>query len=276
MKIAVLSGKGGTGKTTVAASLAYTVDTSQYVDCDVEEPNGNIFLRASLTEFETVNVLIPVVDEEKCSGCGMCAEICQFNAIAVINKEVLIFNEICHSCGACVIACPARAISEVKRPIGSINSNSSHTFMQGKLNLNEQIAVPIIRRLKEKMNQFTHVILDSAPGATCTVVNTIEDCDYCILVTEPTPFGLHDLNIAVELVNKTDLPFGVIINKAMNDYKVIKNYCKDREIEIIMEIPFSKEIAFNYSKGVLPVQFDNMWKKRFKELFEKIVRRIDQ
>jgi len=270
MKIAVLSGKGGTGKTTISASLAYSVENSQYIDCDVEEPNGNIFLKASFSEEEIVNVLVPRVNKDKCDGCGICAEVCQFNAIAVVNKDVLIFDEICHSCGACVIGCPQNAMYEVKRPLGVINSNSSHTFMQGKLNLNEPLTVPIINRLKDKMNKHGVVILDSAPGASCTVINTIEDCDYCILVTEPTPFGLHDLNIAVQLVQKIKLPFGVIINKAMDSDQTIQEYCANNNIEVLLELPYLKEIAKNYSKGILPVQFDSKWKEEFRKLFKKI------
>jgi len=270
MKIAVLSGKGGTGKTTISASLAYSIENSQYIDCDVEEPNGNIFLKASFSEEEIVNVLVPRVNKDKCDGCGICAEVCQFNAIAVVNKDVLIFDEICHSCGACVIGCPQNAMYEVERPLGVINSNSSHTFMQGKLNLNEPLTVPIINRLKEKMNKHGVVILDSAPGASCAVINTIEDCDYCILVTEPTPFGLHDLNIAVQLVQKIKLPFGVIINKAMDSDQTIQEYCANNNIEVLLELPYLREIAKNYSKGILPVQFDSKWKEEFRKLFKKI------
>jgi len=274
MKIAVLSGKGGTGKTTISASLAYSVKNSQYIDCDVEEPNGNIFLKASLTEKEIVNVLVPRVDEDKCDGCGICAKICQFNAIAMVKKKVLIFDEICHGCGACVIGCPKQAMYEVKRPLGTIEVNSSNTFMQGKLNLNEPLTVPIINRLKEKMNKYGNVILDSAPGASCTVVNTIEDCDYCILVTEPTPFGLHDLKIAVKLVGQLDIPFGIVINKAMESDQTIQKYCKENDMKVIFELPYEREIAKNYSKGILPVQANKKWKDAFKEMFNEIKRSI--
>ena len=276
MKIAVLSGKGGTGKTTISASLAYSISNSQYIDCDVEEPNGNIFLKAILSEKEIVNVLVPKVDEKKCDGCGVCATTCQFNAIAMVNKKVLIFDEICHSCGACVLACPKDAMYEVDRPLGVIESNSSKTFMQGKLNLNEPITVPIINKLKEKMNKYGHVILDSAPGASCTVVNTIEDCDYCILVTEPTPFGLHDLKIAIELVKKINIPFGVVVNKAMDSDQRIQIYCNENNIKVILELPYLREIALNYSKGILPVQWDKKWKHAFIELFNEIKRSISE
>lgn len=274
MKIAVLSGKGGTGKTTISASLAYSLRNSQYVDCDVEEPNGNIFLKASLTEKEVVTVLNPVVNDDLCTGCGDCQQACQFNAIVVINKKVMIFDNICHSCGACKIACPTGAISEVPREIGVIEYNSSNTFMQGKLNLNEPLTVPVILQLKRKMNKHGNVIIDSAPGASCTVVSTIEDSDYCVLVTEPTPFGLHDLKIAIDLVKQLKLPFGVVINKAMDSDKSIQIFCKEQNIDILMELPYSKEIAQNYSKGILPVQYSKHYKEEFVKLLATIKERI--
>lgn len=274
MKIAVLSGKGGTGKTTVSASLVSSLTNCQYIDCDVEEPNGAIFLNPDIFESMPVKVQVPKVDESKCDGCGYCGKACQFNALAVVKGKVLVFPEICHHCGACVIACPRGAIYEVEREIGVIEANESGTFMQGKLNIGEPISIPIIRELKKHMKKDMPVILDCSPGASCTVVQSIEGCDYCLLVTEPTPFGLHDLKIAVELVSKMGIPCGVVVNKASQTNKSIHKFCQEEGIEILMEIPFSQEIAKGYSKGVLPVSDNPKWQQKFSELYQKVERSV--
>lgn len=270
MKIAVLSGKGGTGKTTVSASLAASLPSSQYIDFDVEEPNGSIFLSPLITKSSPVKVLVPEADLSKCNACGDCAKACQFNAIAVIKGKVIVFPEICHHCGACVIACPNDAITEVERTIGVVEANSDNTFLQGRLNIGEPISIPILKELKKRMRKDTTVIVDCSPGASCTVVESIEGSDYCILVTEPTPFGLHDLKIAVQLVRKMGLPFGVILNKASNNNRLIHEFCEHEGIDLLMEIPFSKEIAQGYSKGILPVHNNNSWKEKFRNLLKKI------
>lgn len=272
MKIAVLSGKGGTGKTTVSASLAASLPACQYIDCDVEEPNGAIFLTPNLQNNSKVKVLVPEADMTRCNGCGLCAKACQFNAIAVVKGKVLVFSEICHHCGACVIACPKDAIVEVERTIGVIEANREDTFIHGKLNVGEPISIPIISELKGRMKEDIPVVIDCSPGASCTVVQSIEDCDYCILVTEPTPFGLHDLRIAVQLVRKMGIPFGIVLNKASDSSKLIHDFCQSEGIEILMEIPFSKEIAEAYSKGFLPVKNNDLWKERFEKLYKKIER----
>ncbi len=272
MKIAVLSGKGGTGKTTVSASLAAVLPSCQYIDCDVEEPNGAIFLTPELTKSQSVKVLVPEADMSKCNTCGRCANACQFNAIAVVKDKVLVFPEICHHCGACIIACPNDAIKEVERVIGVIEANVDDTFLQGKLNVGEPISIPILVELKKRIKKDTTVIIDCSPGASCTVVQSIEGCDYCVLVTEPTPFGLHDLRIAVELVRKMGLPFGVVLNKASDNNRVIHEFCEKEGIELLMEIPFSQDIAQSYSRGILPVQNNNSWKEKFEELHHRIER----
>lgn len=272
MKIAVLSGKGGTGKTTVSASLALSIDRGQYVDCDVEEPNGAIFLKPDITESIPVNVLVPEADASKCNGCGNCGKACQFHAIAVIKGKVLVFPEICHHCGACLIACPQEAIREVDRTIGVVEINDSNTFLQGRLNIGEPISIPIIRELKKRLRNDATVILDCSPGASCTVVQSVDGCDYCILVTEPTPFGLHDLKIAVQLIRKMEITFGVVVNKASADNRSIQEYCAENHIEVLMEIPFSQEIAQAYSNGILPVQNNMQWKQKFAELYQKVER----
>ncbi len=271
MKVGILSGKGGTGKTTVSASLAAIKPTCHYIDCDVEEPNGAIFLKPKLKEKLPVKVLVPKIDMDKCDFCGHCAKICQFNAIAVVKDEVLLFPEICHHCGACTIACPQDAIKEVNRTIGVIEGNTDSTFLQGKLNIGEPISIPILDELKLRMKKEGPVILDCPPGASCAVVTAVEDCDYCVLVTEPTPFGLHDIKIAVKLMRKMEIPFGVVLNKAAEDNKSIHDFCENEGIEILMEIPFSKEIAEGYSKGILPVE-NIRWKAMFEGLYEKIER----
>jgi MinD superfamily P-loop ATPase len=269
MKIAVLSGKGGTGKTTVSASLAYSIENSQYIDCDVEEPNGAIFLKPELRETYEVNVPVPEVDASLCNGCGKCARTCQFHALAVIKDKVLVFSEICHHCGACLIACPKEAIHETGRIIGMVEANESGTFLHGRLNIGEPVGIPIIHELKKRMRDDLTVILDSPPGASCSVMKSVHGCDYSILVTEPTPFGLHDLKIAAELIKKMEIPYGVIINKATADEKMIHQFCAENGIDVLLEIPFSREIAENYSKGVLPAEATPDWKARFAEVARK-------
>lgn len=270
MKIAVLSGKGGTGKTTVSASLAASLPQCQYIDCDVEEPNGSIFLKPELTESAPVTVLTPEIDSSKCNGCALCAKACQFNAIAVVKKKVLVFPEICHHCGACVIACPTGAVKETERVVGVVEANQDDSFLQGKLNIGEPVSIPVLRELKKRIKKDMPVIIDCSPGASCTVVASIEGCDYCVLVTEPTPFGLHDLKIAVGLVKKMGLPFGIVLNKASEDSRLIHEYCDAQGIDLLMEIPFSREIAENYSKGILPGQINETWKAKFEKLYERI------
>ncbi|KNY29473.1 4Fe-4S binding protein [Pseudobacteroides cellulosolvens] len=276
MKIAVLSGKGGTGKTTVSASLALSIDRCQYVDCDVEEPNGWVFLRPEIKDTIPVNVLVPEADTLKCNGCGNCGKACQFHAIAVVKGKVLVFPEICHHCGACLIACPHEAIREVYRETGVIEINGNNTFLQGRLNIGEPISIPVIRELKKRLRNDMTVILDCSPGASCTVVQSVDGCDYCILVTEPTPFGLHDLKIAVQLIRKMGIPFGVVVNKASKDNQSVQEYCKGNHIEVLMEIPYSQEIAGAYSNGILPVENNGDWKSKFKEIYQKIERGADK
>lgn len=269
MKIAVLSGKGGTGKTTVAASLASVVK-SQYVDCDVEEPNGALFLKPRITGVTPVEVPVPHVDASRCDGCGRCAEVCQFHALSVVKGQVLAFPELCHHCGACVIACPRDAVSETNREIGVIETDGADLFVQGRLHIGEPVSVPVIRALKKRMREDVPVILDCPPGSSCTVVAAVRDCDRCVLVTEPTPFGLHDLKIAVELVRGLRIPFGVVVNKAMAGDQRVQEYCVENGITVLMEIPFSREIAEGYSRGVLPVHAGDEWRDRFVSLYQVI------
>ena len=270
MKIAVLSGKGGTGKTTVAASLAKTVKPCMYLDCDVEEPNGYIFLKPDFTESVPVYVSTPVVNTELCNGCGDCARACRFNAIAVVRGNVIIFPELCHHCGACLIVCKTGALNEAERQIGIVNIDATRNILQGKLDIGEMITIPVIQKIKRYMRSDIPAVLDCSPGASCTVVQTIEGCDYCLLVTEPTPFGLHDLRIAVSLVRKMGLPFGVVLNKATDEADLTKKYCEREGIEILLEIPYSRTIAEAYSKGILPVDGNDLRRREFESMYGKI------
>jgi len=270
MIIAVLSGKGGTGKTTVAASLAQVIPGSQYIDCDVEEPNGFLFLHPRIAESQEVAVLVPEVDQNSCALCGACAKICQFNAIAVTKKRVLVFPELCHHCGACALACQPYAITEIERPIGVIENDAAGRFIQGRLKIGEPVGIPIISALKKRINPNRTAVLDCSPGASCAVVRSIEGSDYALLVTEPTPFGLHDLKIAAELVKKMGIRAGVVLNKAGSYDQLIDDYCNQDGLPVLMKIPYSREIAENYSQGILPAGINPEWKDRFTALHWRI------
>lgn len=270
MKIAVLSGKGGTGKTTVAASLATVIPGSQYIDCDVEEPNGFLFLKPEIKESDNITVLVPEIDPNLCSLCGACARICQFNAIAVTKNRVLVFPELCHHCGACALVCQSYAISEIERTIGVIEGDEANRFFQGRLAIGEPVGVPIITALKKRINPNRTAILDCSPGASCAVVRTIEGCDFALLVTEPTPFGLHDLKIVVGLVKKMEIRAGVVLNKAGSNDRIILDYCEQEGLPVLLEIPYSRMIAENYAKGILPANISPDWKNQFTMLHWRI------
>ncbi len=278
MKIAIASGKGGTGKTTVAVNIASALAASgeqvAYVDCDVEEPNGALFLKPAIDRVRTVGVLNPVVDAELCDGCGECGNICRFSAIVVVGGRTLTFPEMCHSCGGCALICPKKAIKEVPREIGVIESGHAGgiDFCGGRLNVGEVSAVPLLRDLKRSLPADGCVILDSPPGTSCPVVETLKGADYVTLVTEPTPFGVHDLKMAVETVRELGLPLGVVLNRAgCGDDRVVE-FCRREGIEVIAEIPDDRRIAEVYSNGGLIINELPC----YRELFEHIVDRIPQ
>ncbi len=272
MIISVASGKGGTGKTTVATNLALSIGKAQLIDCDVEEPNANVFLKAGIDESEDVTVDIPEIDDEKCDYCGKCGEFCRYNALAVLPSKVLVFPELCHSCGGCKLVCPRDAISWKKVPIGKIEHGEAGDidFYHGILNIGEMKTIQLLKALKKKVDGSREVILDAPPGTSCPVIETIGDSDYCILVTEPTPFGLHDLKLAVDVVRNMSIPFGVIINRDGVGNEKVEQYCMDEGIDVIMKIPHSREIAHLYSEGIPFTDKMPEWREKFRNLFHQI------
>lgn len=272
MILSVASGKGGTGKTTVATNLALSIQNVQFLDCDVEEPNANIFLHAPIKEQENVSVSIPSIDKEKCDYCAKCAEFCAYHALAVVRSQVLIFPELCHSCGGCELVCPKQAIGWRERMIGRIEHGTVDNidFYQGVLNVGESQAIPVIKALKAKLQHKKNIIIDAPPGTSCPVIESISGSDYCLLVTEPTPFGLHDLKLAVDVVRHIDIPFGVIINRdGIGDLRV-EEYCRMGHIPVLLKIPEDKHIALLYSKGFSLVQEQSEWKERFHQMFHQL------
>jgi MinD superfamily P-loop ATPase len=272
MILSIASGKGGTGKTTVASNMALSIKNVQFIDCDVEEPNANIFLKTKLRLLEEVSLVYPEIDQGKCDYCGKCSEFCAYNAIAVVNRRVLVFPELCHSCKGCEIVCPKNAVNWNNRAIGSIYMGNVDDieFYHGLLNEGEMQAVPLIKTLKTKINKTKNVIIDSPPGTSCPVIESINGSDYCILVTEPTPFGFHDLKIAIEVVKNMKIPFGVIINRDGIGDKSIEKFCEKENIKILLKIPERKKIAYLYSKGVPIVNESYEWHEMFGQVFDKI------
>lgn len=273
MIISVASGKGGTGKTTVAVALALSSGNVQLIDCDVEEPNAHILLKPRIYEEKPVYSLIPSVQEEKCTHCGKCGEYCQYNALFVAPEMVLVFHELCHSCGLCSVVCPEEAIAEEKRRIGVVKKGSAQgvDLVYGELNVGEPMAGPVIREAKKEISREKTVVIDVPPGASCPVVESVYGSDFTILVTEPTPFGLHDLKIAVEVLRTLQIPLGVVVNRAgIGDMKVYE-YCKEEGIPVMLEIPFSKEIAELYSRGVSFVTEMEEWKGKFRHILKRIL-----
>jgi MinD superfamily P-loop ATPase len=270
--VSIASGKGGTGKTTVAVNMALSLENVQLLDCDVEEPNVHVLLQPKIHVTKTVYTHVPKINEKLCDYCGECADFCEYNALFVGNQKVLVFPELCHSCGGCLMVCPKKAIGEEKREIGlvKIGDVNGVDIVYGELKISEPMAVPVIKAVKKQIKSKKTILIDAPPGTSCPVIASVYKSDYCILVTEPTPFGLYDLRMTVEVLREIKVPFGVIVNRTGIGDRKVYEYCEKEKIPILLEIPFNKRIAELYSQGVPFVSETPTWKGRFRSLFSKI------
>lgn len=276
MIIAVASGKGGTGKTLIATSLAFSINEKlTFLDCDVEEPNSAIFLKPEIKGDEETTKLVPSVDYEKCNFCAKCEEVCAYNAIVVVKDKVMIFPELCHSCGACSTLCPKNAIKEGKRRIGVIRRGKREKidFYEGVLDIGEPMATPLIRKVKNKGEGLT--IIDCPPGTACPVMESVRGSDYILMVTEATPFGLSDLKMAVETFTELGLKMGLIINKSIGNDEEIEKFCIEKNIEVLVKIPLDRMIAEGYSKGRNLIEISPVYKEKIKDIYRRIKNETD-
>lgn len=275
MVISIASGKGGTGKTTIAANLAWVASTTgpvTFLDCDVEEPDAHFYLKPVWTGEEEVCVPAPVIDSTRCDGCGKCAEFCRFNALAAIRGGVLVFEELCHGCGGCALACASNCITYVDRRVGIVREGSrgSVCLFQGVLDIGEPFAVPVLRKVREHQAEQQLTVIDSPPGTSCPMVNSIRGSDYCILVTEPSPFGRHDLDLAHRTATGLAVPHGVIINRSWSCDAVIEDYCNREGLDIIGRIPYSRALAEACSRGELQTETHGDSSRQYTRILEEV------
>jgi MinD superfamily P-loop ATPase len=272
--ISIASGKGGTGKTTVATNLAAVSPVATcYSDCDVEEPNGHIFLKPKIIKETRVTRPVPKVDAERCDLCGLCAESCRFNALAVHPLGVSVFEDLCHACGGCMLACPIDAIGEITRDVGAVikGTRGNLGFVSGKLNIGEAVVPPVVKAVRRELRDKELTLIDAPPGTACPVIAAVQGTDYCLLVTEPTPFGLNDLRLAVEMVRRLALPFGVLINRAGIGNGETESYCESEEIPILAQIPDDRRIAEAYSRGEMIIDAIPEMRQQFLKLLSDII-----
>ena len=286
MKITIASGKGGTGKTMIATSLTLSLAAELtppplFLDCDVEAPNAHLFLKPTFEQRQDVGILIPRVDEAKCTHCGKCAEVCQYHAIAVLGQKTLVFPQLCHGCGSCTALCPEAAIREIPDQMGVIERGPAAagiSFARGVLDMGEPMAVPVIRQLKKwAVPQPGQVVVrDAPPGTSCPVVEAMRGADYVVLVTEPTPFGLHDLRLAVQVARELNIPVGVIINRDGSGDAGVDEFCAAVGLPVLMRVPFEREIAEGIARGQTLIEIHPGYAERFRQLFADIVERAQQ
>ncbi len=276
MRLTIASGKGGTGKTTLAVSLASFLAREKIpvylYDCDVEEPNDNLFLQIPIDETEEVFTEIPKVDMDRCTGCGECGDICEFSAIVLVKDKPLVFPELCHSCGGCMLVCPEQAIEEVDRPIGIIEEGERNPihYTGGKLNISEAMSSPLIKEVKKYSVGSRVNIIDAPPGTSCPVISAVDNSDFVLLVTEPTPFGLNDLKLAVGMIRQRGYPMGVVINRSDIGDDRVEKYCEEENIDILGKIPESRDVAVAYSRGeVIDMMVDT-----YRDELETIAKKI--
>ena len=279
MIISVASGKGGTGKTTIAVNMAVAMGRGvQILDCDVEAPNVHLFLHPSITETTPVSVPVPEIDEAKCTYCKKCAEICRFKAIIVVGQTVLTFPEMCHGCGGCMAVCPESAVREGARNIGEVETGTAREvdFVHGRMRVGEAMSPPLIREVRARRDPDRITIIDAPPGTSCPAVAAMKRADFVLMVTEPTPFGLHDLKLAVGAARVLDIPCGLVINRSDIGDRRVWEYAAEENIPVLMEIPFDRRIAQAYSRGILMVDEMPEWKDRFRALYHSIAACVEQ
>ena len=274
MRIAVLSGKGGTGKTLVSVNLAAVAENASYYDCDVEEPNGHLFFKPQDVTEEIITVRSPEVDADLCDGCRKCSDFCKFNAIASIHDKAVVFPDVCHPCGGCLLVCPKKAISEIQRPVGKIMRGVSGDVKvtSGMLNMGEESGVPIIRAMLQDMKASPDdmTLIDCPPGSACVVMESILDADYCVLVAEPTVFGVHNLAMVHELVQIFDKPYGVVLNKCFDGENPAEQYCIENQVPVLGRIPFDQELGHLNSNSEIVSRFSDKYKTVFAEILQQV------
>ena len=279
MIVSVASGKGGTGKTTVTTNMAAALGRDvQVLDCDVEEPNAHLFLKPVWESSEAVTTFVPRINEDLCTFCGECAELCQFKAIVILKDTTLTFDELCHSCKGCLVVCPEKAIYSAERELGllEIGRRNGVELVHGRLRISEAMAPPLIRKVRSMARKGGDVIIDAPPGTSCPVIASVKDTDFVLLVTEPTPFGLHDLKLAVEAVRVLNIPHGLVINRSDLGNDEVRRYAEQKNIPLLMEMPFQREIAEVYARGELIVDAIPQWRQRFQDLWKDIGREVEK